>query len=69
MREPGHNPGRREVRATSSREKELAEKIAAMPPELQDKFLDQARGAELALNILDPARAEKSPGDEQRKEG
>lgn len=36
----------------SEREKELAARIGAMPPALQDKFLDQARGAELALDIL-----------------
>lgn len=52
----------------SDKEKELAARIAAMPPELQDKFLDQAKGATMALDILDRARAEKSPGDEQRKE-
>ena len=48
----------------SSREKELAEKIAAMPHALQDKFLDQARGAELALDIL-----AKEKGGEPDAEG
>ena len=48
----------------SDKEKALAEKIAAMPPALQDKFLAQARGAELALEVL----AEKKTGEKEEKE-
>lgn len=36
----------------SDTEKELVKRISALPAELQGKFLDQARGAAMALDIL-----------------
>ena len=36
----------------SDREKAIAAKVAALPPELQQRFLDQVRGAETALSVL-----------------
>ena len=45
----------------SDKEKDLAARIAAMPPKLQDKFLEQARGAELALEVL----GEKKDGEKE----
>lgn len=36
----------------SDKEKELVKRISALPAELQGKFLDQARGAEMALDML-----------------
>ena len=49
----------------SDKENELAKRIAAMPPKLQDKFLDQARGAELALDIL--ADGKDKPKEQESK--
>ena len=36
----------------SEKEKDIVEKIAAMPKALQDKFLDQLQGAALAMDAL-----------------
>ena len=36
----------------SEKERELQKHIAALPEQLQDRFLDQVRGAALALDLL-----------------
>jgi len=45
----------------SEKEKEIVEKIAALPPQLQDKFLDRVEGAIMAL---DATTAEKKEADD-----
>lgn len=37
----------------SEKEKKMIEKIAKLPPELQDKFADKLDGAVMALDMLD----------------
>ena len=36
----------------SDKEKQLAEMVSKMPPELQDAFLQQAKGAAMALDTI-----------------
>ena len=36
----------------SDKEKEIAVLVSRLPPDLQDKFLDQARGAAMALDAI-----------------
>ena len=40
----------------SDRDKTLAEQIAALPPKLQERFLDQVHGAAIALDLLEERR-------------
>ena len=37
----------------SEKEKAMCEKIAKLPPELQEKFFDKVDGAVMAMNLLD----------------
>ena len=53
----------------SEREKTMAAEIAALPPELQDKFVLMAQGAALALDLLAVKdAADQGPQTGQEKE-
>lgn len=53
----------------SEKERELQKNIAALPEQLQDRFLDQVRGAALALDLLAvKAAAVHGPQPGQEKE-
>lgn len=47
----------------SEKEKSMIEKIAKLPPELQDKFCDKLDGAVMALDML----GVKPPEQEDKK--
>ena len=51
----------------SEREKNLVDKIAKLPDALQDKFLNMAQGATLALDVLQSQEADTKgkEGDEK----
>lgn len=48
----------------SSQEKTMCAKIAQLPPELQQQFLDKIDGAAMALEIL--AKDKEQPHDDSR---
>ena len=47
----------------SEKEKSMIEKIAKLPPELQDKFADKLDGAAMALDVLE----KRGDGDAENK--
>lgn len=49
----------------SEKEKDMLEKIAALPAPLQDKFLERIQGATMALDVLDAEKAAKA----EKKDG
>lgn len=48
---------RKENSKMSEKEKSMIEKIAKLPPELQDKFADKLDGAAMALDVLEKRTA------------
>ena len=48
---------RKENSKRSEKEKSMIEKIAKLPPELQDKFADKLDGAAMALDVLEKRTA------------
>lgn len=44
----------------SEKEKTMIEKIAKLPPELQDKFCDKLDGAVMAMDILEKKEERKN---------
>lgn len=52
----------------SNQEKNIAERLAQLPPELQDKFLLMAQGAAMAVECARTAEAE-APAENEQKGG
>ena len=52
------NNSAKEVKTVSEKQKALAEKIAALPEKLQDKFTDKVDGAIMALDLMAEAQAD-----------
>lgn len=50
---------RKEVKTMSEKEKAMIEKIAQLPPELQNRIVDQIDGAIMAMDMLADGKTEK----------
>ena len=48
----------------SEKEKTLTEQIGKLPPELQERFLAQAQGAAMALDLLDKRKEERKDAED-----